>query len=65
MMGLAFGESARALGIGAEIVDARPVLTRIGVEVPPAEETKPAGKTRRPKEALPMPAMPGGEEVEQ
>ncbi|MBM3128559.1 MAG: disulfide reductase [Chloroflexi bacterium] len=63
MMGLAFGESARALGIGAEIVDARPALARIGVEVPPSEETPPAAKPRRPKEALPMPAMPGREEV--
>lgn len=66
MMGLAFGESARTLGIGSEIVNARPALARIGVEVPPAEEeAKPARKARRPKEALPMPAMPGGAEVEQ
>ncbi len=65
MMGLAFGKSARELGIGAEIVDARPALSRIGVQVPPVEEAKPARKPRRPKEALPMPAMPNGEEVEE
>jgi heterodisulfide reductase subunit B2 len=64
MMGLAFGADARSLGIGAEIVDARPALSRIGVEVPPAEEAKPARKPRRPKEALPLPTMPG-QEVEQ
>jgi hypothetical protein len=33
--------------------------------VPPVEEAKPARKPRRPKEALPMPAMPNGEEVEE
>jgi len=66
MMGLAFGMDARTLGIGTEIVDARPALSRIGVEVPPlAEEGKPARKPRRPKEALPLPTMPGREEVEQ
>jgi heterodisulfide reductase subunit B len=66
MMGLAFGMTARTLGIGAEIVDARAALARIGVEVPPAEEAgKPARKARRPKEALPLPVMPGREEAEQ
>lgn len=66
MMGLAFGESARTLGIGSEIVNARPALARIGVEVPPVEEEgKPVKKPRRPKEALPLPTMPGREEVEQ
>ncbi len=66
MMGLAFGLDAATLGIGAEIVDARPALSRIGVQVPPPEEeAKPAHKPRRPKEALPMPVMPGSEEVEQ
>jgi heterodisulfide reductase subunit B len=62
MMGLAFGADAKSLGIGAEIVDARSALSRIGVEVPPpAEEGKPARKPRRPKEALPLPTMPGQE----
>ncbi|MCI0475633.1 MAG: CoB--CoM heterodisulfide reductase iron-sulfur subunit B family protein [Anaerolineales bacterium] len=66
MMGLAFGESARTLGIGSEIVNARPALARIGVEVPPVEEEgKPVKKPRRAKEALPLPTMPGREEVEQ
>jgi heterodisulfide reductase subunit B len=63
MMGLAFGFDAATLGIGAELVDARPALARIGVEVPPpAEETR-KHKPRRPKEELPMPTMPGREEV--
>jgi len=65
MMGLAFGADAKSLGIGAEIVDARSALARIGVQVPPpVEEVKPARKPRRPKEALPLPTMPG-QEVEQ
>jgi heterodisulfide reductase subunit B len=55
MMGLAFGHRARTLGIGAGIVDARPALARIGVEVPPPEEAKPDAP--RSKAALPMPAM--------
>jgi heterodisulfide reductase subunit B len=50
MMGLAFGIDAGALGIGAELVDARPALAKIGVEPPPKEPEK-----KRPKEALPMP----------
>ncbi len=58
MMGLAFGLDAVALGIGAEVVDARPALSRIGVEVPPPAEEKPARKPRKSKEALPMPVMP-------
>lgn len=62
MMGLAFGESARRVGIGTEIVDARPALSRIGVEVPSADEVKSAARARRSKEALPMPVMPEEEE---
>jgi heterodisulfide reductase subunit B len=52
MMGLAFGIDGHTLGIGAELVDARPALAKIGAE--PPEKPK---KKRRPKEALPMPAM--------
>jgi heterodisulfide reductase subunit B len=52
MMGLAFGLDAGKLGIGAELVDARPALAKIGVEPPPEEPKK---KEKRPKEALPMP----------
>lgn len=74
LMGLAFGLEAEALGLGREFVDARPALSRIGVEVPPApaeEETDEAApKTRRKKkekekEGLPMPRMPGSEEAQQ
>lgn len=64
VMGLAFGFGAAALGIGSELVDARPALARIGVEVPPPEGEAPKRKPRRPKEELPMPVMPGREEVE-
>ncbi len=46
MMGLAFGLDAGALGIGAELVDARPALAKIGVEVPPVAESAPREETR-------------------
>ncbi len=55
MMGLAFGMSARELGIGKELVDARSALAKIGVQVPEAE---PAKKKKPSKEELPMPRMP-------
>lgn len=54
MMGLAFGVDADKLGIGAELVDARPALAKIGVQLPVVEEKK----KRPPKEELPMPRMP-------
>jgi heterodisulfide reductase subunit B len=61
IMGLAFGKSASELGIGKEFVDARPALSKIGVDVPVMDEAAP----RRGKKAdgLPMPKMPGDEEV--
>ncbi len=59
-IGLAFGLPAEALGIGAELVDARPALAKIGVEVPPPPEaaTTAAGTPRRRRDdkSLPMPA---------
>jgi heterodisulfide reductase subunit B len=55
MMGLAFGLSASELGIGKELVDARPALAKIGVQVP---EPEPAKKKKPSKEELPMPRMP-------
>ena len=58
MMGLAFGIDAATLGIGTEVVDARPALSRIGVTVPPPADEKPARKPRKSKDALPMPVMP-------
>lgn len=62
VMGLAFGLDASKLGIGDELVSARPALAKIGVRVPEPEEAKPK---KPPKEALPMPAMPTDEEVQQ
>ncbi len=61
MMGLAFGLDAETLGIGAELVDARPALAKIGVEVPPpvsAEGAEVAPKRKRDDRSLPMPKMP-------
>ncbi len=56
MMGLAFGRSAEELVIGAELVDARPALSKIGVEVPlPAADGAP--KRKRDDKSLPMPKM--------
>jgi heterodisulfide reductase subunit B len=52
MLGLAFGMDAKALGLGQELVDARPALAKIGVEVPEPE------KKKKTKEELPMPKMP-------
>ena len=66
LIALAFGKDPQTLGIGRELVDARPALSRIGVEVPlPAEGQTPARpKPRRAKkQGLPMPRMPGDEEV--
>jgi heterodisulfide reductase subunit B len=58
MMGLAFGQSAAALGIGAELVDARAALAKIGVEVPPPPGSEP--KRKRDDKSLPMPKMAKG-----
>jgi heterodisulfide reductase subunit B len=56
LMGLAMGQKAEALGIGEELVDARPALAKIGVEVPPPEgEATP--RKRKDDKALPMPRM--------
>jgi heterodisulfide reductase subunit B len=61
LIGLALGISPEALGIGSEFVDARPALSKIGIELPPPQE--PAKKKRPSKEELPMPRMPESEEV--
>ncbi len=61
VMGLAFGKDPVKIGFGKELVDARPALARIGVEMP-AEEAK--GRPKKVKRTgLPMPVMPGDEEV--
>lgn len=51
MMGLAFGLSEKALGIGSEIVSPRQALRKIGQEAPPTDKRP----KRRDKKALPMP----------
>lgn len=53
VLGLALGLSPKELGFGQEFVDARSVLDKIQ-DVPPPRATP----ARRPKSALPMPAMP-------
>ena len=55
MIGLALGMTAKELGIGSEMVDAREALAKIGVEVPATEPTR---KKRPSKTELPMPRMP-------
>jgi hypothetical protein len=39
------------------------VLDRIGLEMPEPVEVAPAAKPRKKQEGLPMPQMPGDEEV--
>jgi heterodisulfide reductase subunit B len=71
LMGLAFGDEAKAMGIGSEIISAREALAKIGVEVPPPEPEPgevtggPPARPRREKKAqgLPMPSMPDEAEV--
>lgn len=53
VIGLALGLKPKDLGFGQEFVDAKPVIDKI--QDAPLPRTKPA---RRPKEALPLPAMP-------
>jgi heterodisulfide reductase subunit B len=63
LIGLAFGHDALELGLGKEFVDARPALSKIGVELP-AEMEAPQRPARRTRDdvSLPMPVMPDGEE---
>ncbi len=64
VMGLAFGKDPKSLGFGMELVDARPALARIGVELPP-DESAPKPKPRRTKKTgLPMPVMPDDQDEE-
>ena len=55
VIGLAFGLSAAEVDIGAELVDARPALAKVGVEVPPPV-AEAAPKRRRDDKSLPMPS---------
>ncbi len=61
LMGIAFGMDPKKLGFGAELVDASKAMSRIGIEVPAAEETQ--APKRKKTTGLPMPKMPGDEEV--
>lgn len=72
LIGLAFGEPARKVGIGTEVVSARKALAKIGVEVPTEQSTAggadaAAGPPRKPgrekKQGLPMPQMPADGET--
>jgi heterodisulfide reductase subunit B len=64
LMGLAFGKDPKALGFGRELVSARAALDKIGIELPPPEETAETRAAKRvKKEGLPMPRMP--EEAEE
>jgi heterodisulfide reductase subunit B len=62
MMGLAFGMDAGSLGIGAELVDARPALAKIGVNVPIDETPAAPKKSKKDDKSLPMPQMGRWEE---
>jgi heterodisulfide reductase subunit B len=59
LIGLAMGRKPEELGFGRELVDVRPAMGRIGVEVPVAEEKKAQPKRTKPT-GLPMPVMPKG-----
>jgi heterodisulfide reductase subunit B2 len=60
LMGLAFGESKTAVGIGSELVDPTSALAKIGAEADLTDEKTAPGKASRPKKddkSLPMPTM--------
>jgi heterodisulfide reductase subunit B len=61
VMGLAFGKDPKSLGFGKELVDARPALNRIGVELPPDEQAEKPKPRKAKKTGLPMPAMPNND----
>ena len=64
LVGLAFGKDPGELGFGTELVSAGAALSRIGMEPPVPEGPPQPRKPRRvKKEGLPMPRMPGDEEV--
>jgi heterodisulfide reductase subunit B2 len=62
LMGLAFGYEPDKLGFGLELVSAKEALNKIGVEAPEPVITQPR---RKKSTGLPMPSMPGEEEVSQ
>jgi len=60
LMGLAFGMEPKQLGFGLELVSTKQALGKIGLEAPQAEVQQPK---RKKSTGLPMPSMPGDEEV--
>jgi heterodisulfide reductase subunit B len=62
LMGLAFGLDAKALGFGREFVSTKALLKHVGVEPPEPIESAPPQRLRK-REGLPMPSMPGDEEM--
>jgi heterodisulfide reductase subunit B2 len=63
LVGLAFGIEPKKLGFGREFISTKRVLDRIGLEMPEPVEAAPVAKPRKKHEGLPMPRMPGDEEV--
>jgi heterodisulfide reductase subunit B len=66
LIGLAMGLDAKTLGFGREMVSARGALNSIGIEPPPPLTDNGPAKPRRrkKKDSLPMPQMPGDQEIE-
>jgi heterodisulfide reductase subunit B len=62
LIGLAFGYEPKELGFGLELVSAKEALNKIGVEAPEPVISQPK---RKKSTGLPMPSMPGEEEVSQ
>lgn len=63
LMGLAFGLTPEAVGIGKEMVNARPALAKLGMAAPPEAEPLPTKRrSRRNDKSLPMPHMPQEEQ---
>ena len=62
MIGLAFGIEPKKLGIGLELVNAGPALSKIGIEPPKDESSKPRRRIKKDN-GLPMPVMIDKKEV--
>lgn len=62
LIGLAFGYEPKQLGFGLELVSTKEALNKIGLEAPEMEVQQPK---RKKSTGLPMPSMPGDQEVSQ
>ncbi len=62
LMGIAFGKDPKELGFGKELVTSSKAMAKIGVEVPVLEGQAAQPRRKKPT-GLPMPQMPGDEEV--